>query len=253
MTVVGQLLDLGGRRVLVTGASRGIGAGIAARLAEAGARVIVHHGRGAAAARALAAQIGGEVLGEDLGVPGAGARLIAAALAGGGLDGLVNNAGLQPVGGFADLTEAEVAALWQVNVAAPFALTQGFAAHRAAAGGGGAVVNIASIEGLQPAFVHAHYTQTKAALIMQTRNAALELGAQGTRVNAVSPGLIDTGGLAEGWPEGVARWRASAPLRRLGTPGDIADAVLFLLSEGARWITGANLVVDGGVLASNTW
>ena len=246
MTPVARLLDLSGRRVLVTGAGRGIGAGIAARLAEAGARVVVHYGHAAEEAQALAARIGGEAVCEDLSAPGAGARLIAAA---GVLDGLVNNAGLQPVGAFAALTEGDVAALWQVNVAAPFALTQGFAAQ----GRPGAVVNIASIEGLQPAAWHAHYTQTKAALIMQTRNAALELGPQAVRVNAVSPGLVDTGGLEQGWPEGVARWRASAPLGRLGAPDDIADAVLFLLSDAARWVTGANLVVDGGVLAASTW
>jgi NAD(P)-dependent dehydrogenase (short-subunit alcohol dehydrogenase family) len=246
LTAVAQLLDLTGRRVLVTGAGRGIGAAIAARLAEAGAEVIVHYGHATEEAQALAARIGGQALGEDLSAPGAGARLIAAA---GPLDGLVNNAGLQPVGAFASLTEADVAALWQVNVAAPFALTQGFAGQ----GRRGAVVNIASIEGLQPAAWHAHYTQTKAALLMQTRNAALELGPQGVRVNAVSPGLIDTGGLTQAWPEGVARWQASAPLGGPGTPGDIADAVLFLLSDGARWITGANLVVDGGVLAASTW
>jgi NAD(P)-dependent dehydrogenase (short-subunit alcohol dehydrogenase family) len=73
------------------------------------------------------------------------------------------------------------------------------------------------------------------------------------RVNCVSPGLIDAEGLTESWPEGVARWRAAAPLHRLGRPDDVADAVLFLASDAARWITGANLVVDGGVLVHNTW
>lgn len=246
MTPVAQLLDLTGRRILVTGAGRGIGAGIAARLAEAGAHVLVHYGHAAEEAGALAARIGGTAIGADLSHPGAAARLLAAA---GALDGLVNNAGLQPVAAFEDVTEELADSLWQVNVAAPLALTRGFAAQ----GRPGAVVNIASIEGLQPAAWHAHYTQTKAALIMQTRNAALELGPQGVRVNAVSPGLIDTGGLEQGWPEGVARWRAAAPLGRTGRPDDIADAVLFLLSDGARWITGANIVVDGGVLSANTW
>ena len=72
-------------------------------------------------------------------------------------------------------------------------------------------------------------------------------------MNCVSPGLIDAPGLDETWPEGVARWHAAAPLERLGTPADVADAVLFLASPAARWITGANLVVDGGVLAQSTW
>jgi 3-oxoacyl-[acyl-carrier protein] reductase len=117
----------------------------------------------------------------------------------------------------------------------------------------GAIVNVASIEGLQPAFAHSHYAASKAGVIMHTRAAALELGPKGIRVNCVSPGLIAAPGIEEGWPAGVARWHAAAPLHRLGTPIDVADAVLFLASPAARWITGANLVVDGGVLAHNTW
>jgi NAD(P)-dependent dehydrogenase (short-subunit alcohol dehydrogenase family) len=118
---------------------------------------------------------------------------------------------------------------------------------------GGAIVNISSIEGLQPAFGHSHYTTSKAAVLMYTRSSALELGRYGIRVNAVAPGLIDKEGLAEAWPEGVARWQAACPLGRLGTPEDIGDAVLFLISDAARWVTGATLVVDGGVLTNNTW
>ena len=116
-----------------------------------------------------------------------------------------------------------------------------------------AIVNVSSIEGLQPAFDHSHYAASKAAVLMHTRAAALELGPAGIRVNSVSPGLIDAEGLAESWPEGVERWHAAAPLERLGLPADVADAVLFLAAPAARWITGANLVVDGGVLAHNTW
>jgi len=90
-------------------------------------------------------------------------------------------------------------------------------------------------------------------VLMHARAAALELGPHGIRVNAVAPGLIDRDGLAEAWPDGVARWQAACPLGRLGTPDDVADAVLFLLSDAARWISGATLTVDGGMLARPTW
>ena len=88
---------------------------------------------------------------------------------------------------------------------------------------------------------------------MFTRAAALEYGAQGIRVNCVSPGLIDREGLADDWPEGVGRWQQRVPLGRLGTAKDVADAVLFLLSPAARWISGTNLVVDGGMSAQSRW
>jgi NAD(P)-dependent dehydrogenase (short-subunit alcohol dehydrogenase family) len=120
-------------------------------------------------------------------------------------------------------------------------------------GGGGAIVNIASIEAHNPAPLHAHYNAAKAALLMHTRAAAAELGRHGIRVNCVSPGLIDREGLADAWPDGVGRYLASVPLARLGQPADVADACLFLASPAARWITGAELVVDGGVLTSQVY
>ena len=83
--------------------------------------------------------------------------------------------------------------------------------------------------------------------------AALEFGAAGIRINCVSPGLIDREGLARDWPDGVSRWQDRAPLGRLGTAQDVADAVLFLLSPAARWISGTNLVVDGGMSAQSRW
>ena len=93
----------------------------------------------------------------------------------------------------------------------------------------------------------------KAGVDQLTRQAALELGQYDIRVNTVSPGLISSPTLEQDWPDGVARWHISAPLKRTGTPADIADACLFLASPAARWVTGANLVVDGGVLARPTF
>ena len=88
---------------------------------------------------------------------------------------------------------------------------------------------------------------------MHTRAAALELGMHGIRVNSVSPGLTWNAALERDWPDGVRRWLAHVPLGRLGLPDDVADAVLFLASPMARFVTGANLVVDGGMLAHPTW
>ena len=169
----------------------------------------------------------------------------------GRLDIVVNNAGIQPVAPLESIGDEEIVEMLRVNVAGVAAMTR--EAASAMGTGGGAIVNISSIEGLQPAFDHSHYAAAKAAVIMHTRAAALELGPVGIRVNSVSPGLIEAPAIAETWPEGVARWLAAAPLERLGTPSDVADAVLFLVSPASRWISGANLVVDGGVLAHNTW
>ncbi|HEU5008832.1 MAG TPA: SDR family oxidoreductase, partial [Jatrophihabitantaceae bacterium] len=153
-----------------------------------------------------------------------------------------------------ELSSAEWQRVLDGNLTGVFACTQAAAAIMAAsASGGGSITHIASIEGTQPAFGHAHYNAAKAAVIMHARAAALEYGPQGIRVNTVSPGLIARVGLEQDWPDGVARWRAAAPLGRLGTPSDVGDACVFLASPLARWITGHDLVVDGGVSAHPTW
>ncbi|MBT8087847.1 MAG: SDR family oxidoreductase [Gammaproteobacteria bacterium] len=247
---VSGLLDLSGETALVTGASGNIGAAIAARLAEAGADIIVHYHRNEAAATALVERLGkGRVVRANL----ADETDVDALFASLRLSMVVHNAAAQPVAALADMTFADWRAVIAANLDSAFLMTQRAAKAWAAAGEAGVMVNIGSIEGLDPAVGHAHYATSKAGLAMLTRAAALEFGAANIRVNCVSPGLIDRDGLADDWPDGVDRWRQRVPLGRLGSPIDVADAVLFLLSPAARWISGANLVVDGGMSAQGKW
>lgn len=269
-----SLPDLSGQRVLVTGASGGIGSGIARRFAAAGARLAVHY-RGATTASVDAAfalveelrEHGGDAVAvrANLSEPGAAEALIDEAVrALGGLDGLVNNAGIQPLSLLADTCRAEWDEVLDTNLGAVFELSRAAAAMMAAdgeadpeAGPTGPnnrwITHIASIEASRPAMAHAHYSVAKAGLVMHARAAALELGSLGIRVNTVSPGLVERPGLAEAWPEGVASWRANAPLGRLATPADIGNACVLLASPAASFITGQDLAVDGGMLATPGW
>lgn len=239
-------IDLTGRRALVTGASGGIGAGIATRLAEAGAEVVAHYRSDADGAAA----VGAHTVHAELDAPDFAPALLAAA---GPLDIVVHNAADQHLASLQASDDATWQRMLDTNVRAVAALTRHAAQAWIDRGRPGAVVAICSIEGLQPAPDHGAYAASKAALAMWVRAAAGEYGRHGIRVNAVSPGLIGRPGLGDAWPEGVARWHAAAPLARLGTPTDVANAVAFLASDLAAWITGANLVVDGGVLCRPTW
>ncbi|HEV8020123.1 MAG TPA: SDR family NAD(P)-dependent oxidoreductase [Candidatus Lustribacter sp.] len=251
---IAALLDLRERAVLVTGSGAGIGAGIARRLYAAGARVAVHYVAQRVAAEMLARELGERACVVQGDVERDAERVCADVIARfGRIDAVVNNAGIQPVAPLLELGADDVREMLRVNVAGVAAITRAAAQHMIGRGDGGAIVNIASIEGLAPASGHSHYAAAKAAVLMHTRAAALELGAHRIRVNAVAPGLIDRAGLAAAWPDGVQRWLAACPLERLGTTDDVGDAVLFLLSDGARWITGSTLVVDGGMLARPTW
>src|SRR5690625_3480396 len=150
------------------------------------------------------------------------------------------------------MTVADWEAVVNVNLSGTFAMTQAVAA-RMKATGGGSITHIASVEASLPAPNHAHYASSKAGVKMHARAAALELGPANIRVNSVSPGLIDRGDLAQTWPQGRDSWLAAAPLGRTGTPDEIGDACVFLASPLARWITGHDLVVNGGMSAVPAW
>jgi 3-oxoacyl-[acyl-carrier protein] reductase len=250
-------LDLTGHVTLVTGASGHIGAGIARRFAEAGAAVVAHYHRNAAAAEELVEDLstsGGKAIaaGADLTDEQQVHDLIDTATSlTGRLDSLVNNAGIQPLQPLETMSLTDWRAVIDATMTSVFTCTQ--AAVEAMRESGGSITHISSIEGSQPARAHAHYCSAKAGVLMHARSAALEYGPLGLRVNAVSPGLIERPGLAEQWPEGVRRWNEAAPLTRLGHPTDVANACLFLASPLASWITGQNLTVDGGVTAHPTW
>lgn len=244
-----DLLDLTGKVVVVTGAGGGIGAGIASRMSAAGASVVAHTRSSEVAVTGKHVVITADLTSEE----GPEMVLGTALNAFGRIDGLVNNAGIQPLGKLIDLPESEWRSMIDTNLTAVHRLSQVAAKAMIDGKTPGSIVHIASIEGTQPAPLHGHYAAAKAALIMHARAAALEWGSEGIRVNVVSPGLIDRPGLGDDWPEGVQRWLAAAPLGRLGTPEDVGDACVFLCSDLSRWISGANLVVDGGVLTHPTW
>jgi len=254
-----ELLDFAGKAVLVTGGSRGIGAGIALRFAQAGADLAINYLSSETGALAIAGRIQGMgrqalILQGDVRSRMDVERIVEQSVSRlGRLDVLINNAGVDPLAQLPEMTDLQWAEVVDTNLRGVFVCTQIAASAMIRQGVGGAIVNIASIEAMNPAAGHSHYDAAKAGVVMHTRNAARELGKHGIRVNCVSPGLIDTGSLDTEWPDGVSRYLAAAPLSRTGTPEDVADACLFLASPAARWITGANLVVDGGVLTSTVY
>jgi NAD(P)-dependent dehydrogenase (short-subunit alcohol dehydrogenase family) len=252
---VKTLLDLSGQVALITGAGSGFGRSIARRFAAAGARVGVHYRRSREGAGDVVREIraaGGEAraVAGDLAREGEAERVVEETLEGfGRLDVLVNNAGAYPLVGLLEMSAAQWDEVLEANLKSAVLCLQA-AARRMTASGGGAIVNVTSIQAFRPALGLAHYSAAKAGLEMLTRSAAVELGPAGIRVNAVAPGVTWREGIESAWPEGVARYRAAAPLRRIGQPEDVADACLFLASRAARFITGVSLAVDGGVLAA---
>ena len=252
------MTTLENKTALVTGASRGIGRATAVALAKAGARVLVHYGRSKQEAESLVAEIqskGGsaDAISVDLGTP-EGAGLLARqvrAIVGDRLDVLVLNAGISKAARIADHTVEDFDNLFATNVRGPFFLVQQLLP---VLGEGSSIVAISSAgartvvgkPGVENPSILA-YASTKGALETLVRNWAAVLGPSGIRVNAVAPGVIDTDmsnfTKTEAGREVALGMQA---LKRIGKPEDVADVVVFMASDGARWITGVSIPVDGG-------
>lgn len=237
-------LDLAGTTVLVTGTSGGLGRAIVDRFLEAGATVVAHARRPSATADAghhgsRRFTVIGDLEDQDFVT-----EMFSPTARYAPVDVLINNAGVYPNGSLLDTSTSAFDQVMRSNVGITFSCLR--EAARSMKNRGGSIVNIGSLNATHPALHQAAYNSAKAAIVSLSRSAAHELAPHHIRVNTVSPGLIDRPGLMEDWAPGVERWLEHCPMGRLGTPGDVADACLFLASPLASWITGHELIVDGG-------
>lgn len=241
---------LAGRTALVTGASRGIGAAAAAALDRAGARVALT-ARTREDLDRVADDLANDpvVLEGDLGDPDAVDHLVRGALAElGHVDVLVNNAAAAARLPAVDTDAALIDHLLAVNVRAPLLLIAGLVPSMIERGTG-SIINLSSVSGVVGTPRRAAYAASKGAIDAATRSLAIELGPSGIRVNAVAPGVVDTALWAKNKavPGVIESVEGQTPLRRWAQPDDIADVIVFLASDAARFVTGETISVDGGM------
>ncbi len=252
---IAQLFDLTGKAAIVTGGAMGIGQGIALRLAEAGAGVLITD-INLEAANNTVNQIrskGGkaEAIKADASSVADAKRTVQETVrAFGRLDIIVNNAGIYPFAPALQMTEELWDKVLDINLKGLFFYSQAAAQEMMNEGHGGKIINIASIDALHPTGNLVHYDASKGGVVMVTKALALELGPHNIMVNAIAPGGIQTPG-ASGpvtSDEFLQAFISRIPLRRVGVPDDIAKAVFFLASGASDYMTGSLVVVDGGVL-----
>jgi len=244
--------ELRGKVALVTGSSRGIGKGIALRLAREGMKVVITSNvpEDVEQTKGEFEQLGIELLAltAELGEPSEVRRLVDTTVTAlGALDLLVNNAAQLTRKHFFDVDEELLDAQLAVNIKAPYLAAQYAAEVMRERGGGGSIIHISSVGGLRAHWRALPYDMTKGAIDAMTRAMANELAPFGIRVNAIGPGAIDTGWLKRASKEGIDALVERIPLLRIGTPQDIAASVAFLASDDASYITGQVMYVDGGI------
>jgi glucose 1-dehydrogenase len=248
---------LAGKVAAITGGSQGIGLAIAQRFAQEGADISFCYRSNKAGADEVVASIqktGRKVAGfqYDVSSVSEGQKFIAGTAAQfGKIDILVNNAGLERRADFWDVTEADFDAVLNVNLKGLFFITQAFVKNRVAAKAGGKIINISSVHEELPFPHFASYCASKGGVKMLTRNLSIELAPLSITINSIAPGAIETPinkNLLND-PAKLSALLANIPLKRLGTPDDVASMAVFLASEESNYATGATFFVDGGL----TW
>lgn len=239
----GSFASLDGKVALVTGGSRGIGRAIALELGRAGAKVVLSYRTGREEAEEVASEIGGRAVEADVSDAASAKALVEEA---GDLDVLVNNAGVTRDGVLARMSDDDWREVIDTNLSSVF-YTCRAAARPMMKKRGGSIVNISSIVGVHGNFGQTNYAASKAGIIGFTKSLARELGSRNVRANVVAPGYVRSR-LTDVLPEEATRAMLDAtPLGRLGDAEDVAGAVRFLCADEARFVTGAVLLVDGGL------
>lgn len=259
---LGEIMNLKGQTAIVTGGAMGIGLGISKRLAEAGANVVIvdldrEAGNKAAADIASAGFVASFIETDVLSAESINASIEFAKKTYGAIDILVNNAGIYPNMPVMSMDVAVFEKIIDVNLRGVFLFSKAAASVMIQQGKGGNIINISSIDSLHPSAIGlAAYDASKHGVWGFTKNMALEMAPHNIRVNGVAPGAIATPGTGAGKPapkeieEILAKFMLKIPMKRIGEPDEIGKAVLFLASDLSSYMTGTQIVVDGGVLLS---